>query len=189
MIKITGSIQRAFIFPAVPEITLNYYSEIIRVAQFMPYISLVHCYAANQIRAKYETQELGAYTIRIFTDLEGSIDKKAQTIAVYPIKLEDAPSIKTEANLKETIGHGLFAINAQLYKLGEQTRLEATLRLQASLQKPRGMNLMPKRVVNKIANGIAENRIKEMADGFIKNSLEAFPEWQITNQTNLSISQ
>lgn len=178
MITITGSIQRTFIFPAVPQVTLSFYSELIRVAQFMPHISLVHVYAPNQIRALYESVELGSYTIRIFTDLEGAIDRRARTISVYPVKIPAAAPIQTEANMRETVGHGLFGIDATLYELGEQTRVEATLRLQAELERPRGMNLMPKRVVNRIAQGIAQNRIREMADGFIKASTEAFPEWQ-----------
>lgn len=181
MIKLTGSIQRAFIFPAAPDITLSYYSELIRVAQFMPYISLVHTYSPHQIRALYQSIELGSYTIKIYTDLEGKIDITKQTISVYPIKIENNNPIEEKATLRETVGHGLFAINAQLFDLGSQTRIEATLRLEASLERPRGMNLMPKRVVNRLANGITSNRIKEMADGFIKNSIDFFEEWQLSN--------
>ena len=46
-----------------------------------------------------------------------------------------------------------------------------------ALEKPKAMKMMPKRVVNKIANGITQNRIREMADGFIKNSIDSFPLW------------
>jgi len=181
MIKLTGSIQRVFIFPAVPDITLIYYSELIRVAQFMPYISLVHTYAPHQIRALYESVELGSYTVKIYTDLEGKIDKSNQTISVFPIKLSNSNPIQPKASSRETIGHGLFAIEAQLFEFSGQTRIEAQLRLEAILERPRGMNLMPKRVVNRLAKGIANNRIREMADGFIKNSTEFFTEWQLSN--------
>jgi hypothetical protein len=174
MIQISGSIHRSFIFPATPSETLTFFSELIRVAQFMPHISLVHTYAPHQIRAMYESLELGSYTIRIFTDLEGAIDRQAQTISVYPVKISTAVPIKSEATLRETVGYGLFAIQAQLFDLEDQTRIEANLRLQAELEQPRGMNLMPKRVVNRIAQGITDHRLREMADGFIKASLASY---------------
>lgn len=174
MIHISGSIQRAFIFPAAVSETLTFFSELIRVAQFMPHITLVHTYAPNQIRVMYESIELGSYTIRIFTDLEGQIDRQTQTISVYPVKIPTAVPIQTEATLRETIGYGLYAIQAQLFDLGEQTRIESTLRLQASLEQPRSMGLMPKRVVNRIAQGITDHRLREMADGFIKTALDTY---------------
>jgi hypothetical protein len=147
----------------------------------MPHISLVHAFTPHQIRALYQSTELGAYTIQIITDLEGKIDAVNQTISVYPIKLKNAPPVQIQATARETMGEGLFAINAQLFDLGEQTRIEAQLRLEAALERPRSMNLMPKRVVNRLAKGITDNRIREMADGFIKNSLDHFAEWQISN--------
>lgn len=90
MINITGSITRAFVFPAIPETALIYYSDISRVAAFLPHISLVHTYAPNQIRMLYETVELGAYTIQIYSDLESSVDWDAKQLKVYPIKIETA---------------------------------------------------------------------------------------------------
>jgi hypothetical protein len=184
MIKISGSIHRSFIFPAPPPVTLAYFSEITQVARFMPHISLVHIYAPNQIRAMYETVELGAYTIRIFTDLEGRIDGQTKKISVYPVRIATAVPVQPEASLRETVGHGLFAIDAQLFDLQEQTRLEASLRLQASLERPSGMNLMPGRVVNRIAQGITDHRIREMADGFIRAAIEGFTEWQAGRMTH-----
>ena len=69
MINITGSIKRAFIFPAVPQTALTYYSDISRVTRFLPHISLIHSYDHHQIRMLYETVELGVYTIQIYSDL------------------------------------------------------------------------------------------------------------------------
>ncbi|MCL4262002.1 MAG: hypothetical protein KJ069_02245 [Anaerolineae bacterium] len=174
MIQISGSIQRSFIFPATTSETLTFFSELIRVTQFMPHVTLVHTYTPDQIRVLYESVELGSYTIRIYIDLEGRIDRQAQTISVLPIKIPTAVPIKPEATIRETVGHGLFGIEAQLFDLEDQTRIEANLRLQAELEQPRGMNLMPKRVVNRIAQGITDHRLREMADGFIKAALAAY---------------
>ena len=182
MIKITGSIKRAFIFPAMPQIALDYYSDLSRIAEFLPHISLVHTYSVNQIRMLYESIELGTYTIQIYSDLESHIDWEKQFLHVYPVKIETAVPIKAEKSVRHTTGHGLFAIDAQFFDLGQQTRVEYTIQLKGELERPLGMRLMPKRVVNRIAKSITSSRIREIADGFIKRSTDAFPAWQAQNQ-------
>ena len=182
MIDIIGSITRAFVFPATPQVALTYYSDISRVADFLPHISVVHVYAHDQIRMLYETVELGTYTIRIFSDLESNVDLENSLLKVYPVKIPEAPTIQSETTMRQTTGNGLFAIDTQFYDMGEQTRVEYTIRLKAELERPLGMRLMPKRVVNRIAQSITDGRVREIADGFIKESVEAFPQWQANNQ-------
>jgi hypothetical protein len=182
MINLTGSINRAFIFPALPKAALTYYSDISRVAAFLPHIHLVHAYNHHQIRMLYETVELGTYTIQIYSDLECSVDWDNMLLKVYPVKIETAAPIKPETSLRHSTGTGLFGIDTQFYDLGEQTRIEYTIRLKAELERPLGMRLMPKRVVSRIAQGITDGRVREIADGFIKKSMDAFPEWQTNNQ-------
>ncbi|MCC6605938.1 MAG: hypothetical protein IT327_22210 [Anaerolineae bacterium] len=182
MINITGSIKRAFVFPAIPETALTYYSDISRVAAFLPHISLVHTYAPNQIRMLYETVELGTYTIQIYSDLECTVDLAAKQLQVYPVKIETAAPIQAETSMRHTTGSGLFAIDTQFFDLGSQTRIEYTIRLKADLERPLGMRLMPKRVVNRIAQSITDGRVREIADGFIKESMDAFPGWEATYQ-------
>lgn len=182
MINITGSIKRAFVFPALPQIALAYYSDISRVTQFLPHISLVHTYAPNQIRMLYKTVELGAYTIQIYSDLESSVDWEKMILHVYPVKLETAVPVQAETSMRQTTGQGLFAIDTRFFDLGNQTRVEYVIQLKAELERPLGMRLMPKRVVNRIAQSITDERVREIADGFIKESVDAFPEWQASNQ-------
>lgn len=76
----------------------------------------------------------------------------------------------------------MFAIETQFFDLGPQTRIEYTIRLKAELERPLGMRLMPKRVVNRIAQSITDGRVREIADGFIKESMDAFPAWEATYQ-------
>lgn len=182
MINIIGSIKRAFVFPAISETALTYYSDISRVAAFLPHISLVHTYAPNQIRMMYETVELGAYTIQIYSDLECSVDWDAKQLKVYPVRIETAAPIESETSMRHSTGSGLFAIDTQFFDLGAQTRIEYTIRLKADLERPLGMRLMPKRVVNRIAQSITDGRVREIADGFIKESMDAFPQWEATYQ-------
>jgi len=182
MINITGSIKRAFVFPAIPKVALIYYSDISRVAEFLPHITLIHTYAENQIRMLYETVELGAYTIQIYSDLESRVDWDKMALQVYPVKIETAPPIEPETSVRHTKGSGLFAIDTQFFDMKDQTRVEYTIRLQAEMERPLGMRLMPKRVVKRIAQSITDERVKEIADGFIKSSIEGFPEWESQNQ-------
>ena len=187
MINITGSIKRAFVFPAIPQIALSYYSDISRITEFLPHISLVHTYKQNQIRILYETVELGAYTIQIYSDLESNVNEDEMTLHVYPVKIETATAITAEASGRHSAGHGLFAIDSQFFDMGNQTRVEYVIRLQAELERPLGMRLMPKRVVKRIAQSITDERIREIADGFIKASVDAFPNWQ--SNTNHRVSK
>ena len=174
MIKITGSIKRSFIFPAIATDAMAYYCQIERIIQFLPHISLVHKYSEDQLRVLYQSQELGTYTIRIYSDLGCELDHSEKAISVFPIKLPEAPEIPTTATMRETSGHGLFAIDAKFFALGEKTRVEYIIRMQGELERPAGMKLMPRRVVNKIARSITENRIREIADGFIQQSVTAY---------------
>ena len=182
MINITGSIKRAFVFPAIPEVALTYYSDLSRVTEFLPHIDLVHAYAHNQIRMLYETVELGAYTIQIYSDLESSVDWENMLLHVYPVKIETAAPVQSDTSMRHTTGSGLFAIDTQFFDLGHQTRIEYAIRLKAELARPLGMRLMPKRVVKRIAQSITNERIREIADGFIKASVDAFPEWEANYQ-------
>lgn len=182
MINITGSITRAFVFPALPEVALAYYSDLSRVAEFLPHISLVHTYAYNQIRMLYETVELGAYTIQIYSDLESSVDWEKMLLHVYPVKIETAVPVESDTSIRHSTGSGLFAIDTQFFDLGSQTRIEYAIRLHAELERPLGMRLMPKRVVKRIAQSITDERVREIADGFIKQSVAAFPEWKANYQ-------
>ena len=184
MLNLTGAITRSFLFPAPIDLTICYYSELIRMVHLMPYITLVHTYTPNQVRVLYETVELGSYTIRIYTDLESQVLPDHGGIEIYPVELATAVPIKAKATMRESVGQGLFSLSAQFFDLGHQTRIEYTIKMQSELKRPRGMRLMPKRVVNRIAQGITENRTREIIDGFIKESLDAFPQWLAEQEAN-----
>jgi hypothetical protein len=152
------------------------------VAEFLPHISLIHIYTPSQIRILYETVELGAYTIQIYSDLESTVNWEKMLLRVYPVKIETAAPIQPETSIRHSTGSGLFAIDTQFFDLGHQTRIEYIIRLKAELQRPLGMRLMPKRVVKRIAQSITDERVREIADGFIKQSVAAFPEWEANYQ-------
>ncbi len=182
MIEITGSITRTFILPSEPAPALTFFDDITRVIEFTPNISLVHAYSQDQIRTLYESEELGTYKIRIYSDLQIDRNWNDHVLDVYSVKIPAAVPIEPEATNRTTTGFGTFSIQVKLFDLGDQTRIEFTNRLQAKLLRPTGMRLMPKRVVNRIAKGIAESRNRDIADGFIKNAIENYTEWLNQNQ-------
>ncbi len=181
MIKVTGSIKRAFIFPANYCTALFYYSELERITQFMPHINLVELYEPNQIRVLYKTLELGSYVIRIFCDLHSTVNLDDQTLLLQPTNMYQP--VESKASVNTTTGQGVFSLKAKFFELDElQTRIEYEIKLDAGLPRPLGMRLMPRRVVNRIASNITDSRIREIADGFIEDSVAAFPEWAAQNQ-------
>ena len=182
MINITGSITRTFILPSEPAPVLIFFDDIARVLEFVPHITLVHTYSPNQLRTLYESEELGTYKIRIYSDLQIERNWDEYILDIYSAKIETAVPIEPEANMRETTGYGLFSIQVKLFDLGDQTRIEFTNKLHAELIRPKGMRLMPKRVVNRIAKGIAESRNREIADGFIENAIANYTAWLKENQ-------
>lgn len=185
MIAISGTITRTFILPSPPAPALIFFNDINRVIDLIPHITLVHTYSRDEIRALYESQELGSYTIRIYSDLAIERRWDENILEVYSAKIPTAVPIEPSATMRETTGYGIFTIQVQLYDLGDQTRIEFTNKLQAQLLSPKGMSLMPKRVISRIAQGITENRNKEIADGFIKNAIESYTQWLVLNEENI----
>jgi len=182
MMKLTGSIKRAFIFPADSTTALSYYSNLHHIIQFMPHINLVEAYDGHQIRVLYKTQELGSYTIRIYCDLQSTAVPDQLKLNLEP--LDTYPPVEAKASVNSTTGQGLFKLTAHFFDLEEQSRVEYEIELAANLPRPLGMRLMPRRVVNRIANNITESRIREIADGFIESTVDAFPAWLAESQNN-----
>lgn len=179
MIKVIGSIERDFTFPGEPASALNYYSELERIAQYMPHIELVEVYNSHQIRVLYATTELGSYDINIYCDLQCKIDTADNTFTLLP--LEGREEVPAKATLNSTMGQGMFALQARFTPNGAVSHVDYIIQLKAMLPRPLGMRLMPRRVVNRIAQNITDSRIREIADGFISDSVAAYPAWQKVN--------
>lgn len=182
MLTVTGSVDRTFEFPADPKTTVTYYHNLKRLVAYLPHITLLHAYHDNHISLKYEAEELQAYTIIIYCDLHARIDADTNHLLIRPVRPENP--VPAEATLSATQGQGLFAMETKFTAIAaELTRIDYTLQLQAKLPRPRGMRLMPRRIVNRITDQITNGRVLEIADGFITQSIAAFPAWQAANPT------
>ncbi len=183
MITLNGTVQRRFHFPADPLTTLIYFSELSRVTLLLPHISVVETYSNDKVRIRYQTVELGAYTINIYCDLECTYDIDKQSITIEP--LEDCEAVEVASTLNATTGYGYYTSSAFLFEEDGGTGIDYSFQFKSTLQRPRGLRMMPKRVVDRIAHSISLGRVEEIADGFMENALEAFGDWLAAQDTGL----
>lgn len=185
MIKLDGLAKRTYTFPTDPAIALSYFSNLNRIAQFLPHISVEEEFGPNKLRMVYQSIELGAYTITIVTDIESRVDEASFTIHTVPLDPDLYDEVWEEATLNTTLGQGQFSSTAVFSPLDDgQTHIDYQLAMTANLPRPRGLRMMPGRVINRIVNSISQGRINEIADGFMTSAIEAFPAWLAKQPTN-----
>jgi len=172
MITLNGTVQRTFSFPADPLTTLVYFSDLSRVARLLPHISVVETYSSETVRIRFQTVELGAYTINIYCDLELQANLDNHTITIRP--LAGCQDVEADATLNATTGYGYYTSTARLAPADDGTTIFYQFQFQSKLIRPRGLRMVPKRVVDRIAQSISSGRVQEIADGFMESALEAF---------------
>lgn len=183
MLSLNGSIHRQFFFPADLLTTLIYFSDLSRVVYSLPHINLEEEYSNNKVRIRYQTVELGAYTINIYCDLALDVEIDRSIIKVYP--LAGYPEVSGSATLNATTGYGYYSSLAVLTPQEGGTAIDYQLKFESKLPRPRGLRMMPKRVVDRIAQSISIGRVEEIADGFMKNAIDVFDEWFTRQDHNL----
>lgn len=175
MIKLNGAAQREFQFCTDVDCALQYFGVLSQMIQHLPHIELIEEYSPTEVRVRYSSLELGAYTINIITDLELIADPDNQSIFIRPLKGKDP--VKGEASLNSTIGYGYFTSAAYLEDCADGTFIDFRLKIAANLPRPRGLRMMPGRVVNRIASSVSQGRVNEIIDGFMENAVDSFPAW------------
>jgi hypothetical protein len=91
--------------------------------------------------------------------------------------LAGCQEVESEATLNATTGYGYYASSAKLYPEDGGTGIDYHFQFQSKLQRPRGLRMVPKRVVDRIAQSISLGRVEEIAEGFMENAVEAFYDW------------
>ncbi len=175
MIRVLGSTTLSFMFPAERETAYRYYLEMSRVAQFLPHIHLISANGNNTFRLAYETTEVGAYHIRILCDVQAVTDSNHEVLTFEPV--QHPPNIQPKSGFNSALTRGFYHSKSRFFAEGDQTRIEYHLDIQADLPTPHALKIVPAAVLNKISQNITNWRIKEIADGFIENSIAAFPQW------------
>lgn len=174
MIRVAGSARRSFIFPAELPLAYAYYADIGRVLSYLPHICLARTYGPDRLRLLYHSTELGIYQIRIFADVQTLLED-GPVLRVHP--LDRQPPVQPQSGAHSAMSQGYFTSQSIFHDMGNQTRIEYNLRLRADLPTPLSLRVMPGLIVDGITKSITNIRIREIAEGFIDRSIDAFPHW------------
>lgn len=179
MIKIASSVKIAFMFPADIDTAFTYYSDIPKMVGHLRHIDLAPTETAqeNEFRLWYHTTELGRYHIHVFCDVRLELDTKNHIIYLNP--MQGFPPVETKVTLNSTTTRGYYSSEGRFFAAGQSnTRIEYTLQLKATPPKPKGMQLIPNKIVDSVAQNITTTRMREIADSFIESSVQEFPLWR-----------
>lgn len=174
MIKVVGSSRRSFVFPAELPLAYAYYGDVGRLLNYLPHICLVRAYGPDRFRLLYSSTELGAYNIRIYADVQTTLEE-GWVVRVHPLSGHEP--VAAQAGVHSSMAQGSFTSTSVFKDEGSQTRIEYSLQLQAQLPLPLGLRFMPGGMVNRIASSITKMRIRDIVQGFIERSVDAFPHW------------
>ena len=185
MITLNGTVHRQFFFPADPLTSMVYFSDLSRATFHLPHITLVETYTDNRVRIRYQTVEIGAYTINIYCDLELTVDVANKIIRIDP--LAGCATVENNSTLNATTGYGFYTSTARLTPAEDDgTNIDYQFHFQSKLERPRGLRMMPRRIVDRIAQSISLGRVEEIADGFMESATEAFPDWLAKQKRSLT---
>lgn len=177
MLKVAGSAKLSFVFPARRAIAYAFYSNMDRLAKYLTHIEMADKYSDYEYRMLYQSTELGTYHLSIFCDVRMELPPGNRVIRL--VSVENMPPVETKLTVNSTTGRGFFSSEASFHEEGkDETRIEFQMNLGANLPRPLGMRFMPGRMVDNIANGITNRRLREIMQGFLDDSLADFPAWE-----------
>jgi hypothetical protein len=179
MIKIASSVKIAFMFPADIDTAFTYYSDIPRMVGHLKHIDLAPTESTpnDEFRLWYHTTKLGRSHVHVYCGVRLELDYKNRIIFLQP--MEGFPPVQTKVTVNSTTTRGYYSSEGRFLVAGpDSTRIEYTLQLQATPPKPKGMQIVPGRIVDAVAQNITSTRMKEIAESFIDKSVQEFPLWR-----------
>lgn len=174
MIEVAGSASCSFVFPAELPIAYAFYGDVGRLLNYLPHICLVRAYGPDRFRLLYSSLELGSYRIRIYADVQTTLEE-GWVLRVHP--LEGYTPVAAQAGMRATTAQGRFSSCSVFRGASGETAIEYSLKLYARLPSPLGLRFMPGAMVDRIAKSITNMRIREITEGFVERSTDAFPHW------------
>ena len=171
-IKIDGFTRRSFIFPAGLERAFAYYSDLDRIFTWLPHISVIEKYSKDVYRLQYSTMEMGVIRVRIICDIQATLDNETHLLRLLPLERPD--QIELNFGLHSIQTQGFYSSESRFTTAGDHTRIDYSLRIQASLPTPMATLYMPSSIRNSVASRITTWRIAEIAEGFIERSINRF---------------
>lgn len=173
MIKLIGQVKRSFEFPAELEQTFTYFSDVPRLIGYLPYITLQHQQENGDIRVRFSSTELASYQFNVICDFQVILDDATYVLEIRPV--DNLPAIQPVSTANSTTARGYFACLATFTPaVSGHTQIDYTIEINGKVPRPKGLRFMPGAVINRVAKSIANGRLKEIADGFVENTTEAF---------------
>ena len=173
MIRLDGSRQLTFKFPADRPTTFDFYSTTVaELVRFLPHIEMVKSFTPDHALLAYQARELAAYDIQMVCEVGMEFDRPNWTIRIAT--RENGVRIKPTASMGHSLGWGWYESESRLEEADDHTLVHFSLKLSGELPTPTTMRVMPGRAVNSIANAITGQRIEEIAKGFIERSIAAY---------------
>jgi hypothetical protein len=121
----------------------------------------------------YNTTELGIYRVNIFCDVQMGVDPVRNRLLIQPLHNGYSPT-KSSFGLYSLTGQGYYSSESIFSADGDQTAIDYKLYIHANLPVPLALRPMPEKVISKIANEITHWRMREIADGFMQRTIQAF---------------
>lgn len=173
MIKIAGRTSDSFIFPADQTTAYRYLSNVPRLFELMPYISLESVNSPTEIRARYSSTELKSYLFNVYCDVQVVLDPDEVYLKIVPA--DRLPAIVTEARLSSASARGYFSGEVTFFEMEvDETLVEYKLQMEAQLPRPTGLRMMPGRVIERIAHSVTNGRMQEISQAFAQNVVASY---------------
>jgi hypothetical protein len=125
----------------------------------------------------YHTTELGLYQVKVYCDLRAELDNQTRTLRILSQPNGFAP-VKTGVSMYGLTGLGEYSSLSTFRESGDHTEIDYHLKLEFGVPAPLALRLLPQGALESLANSIANHRIVEIAEGFIRRSIQDFMENQ-----------
>lgn len=167
-----ASAVRSFLFPAELPAAFAFLGDVRRSFACLPYISVAASYSEDQYRLHYRALEAGFYWVDIFCDVQ--VIREEDPCSLRIRSLHGRPPVKTAARWNAMTCQGSYESQSLFYQDGENTRVDFSIQLAASLPVPVTLRLVPPALVSKSTHNILQLRIEEVSSGFIEQSIRAY---------------
>jgi hypothetical protein len=172
MIPMAGSAERSFLFPAELPAAFAFLGDVKRSVACLPYISIADSYSEDQFRLHYRALEAGFYWVDIFCDVQVIREESPCTLTIRT--LAGRPPVKSAARWNAMTCQGTYESKSLFSQVGDNTRVDFSIRLAANLPVPVTLRLVPPALVSKSTHNILQLRIEEVSSGFIDRSIRAY---------------
>jgi hypothetical protein len=105
-----------------------------RLVSYIRHIEIDRTFSDYEYRLYYHSLELGTNHFHVYCDVRLDCPPGHHIVRIVPI--ENLPAIKPKSTLNTTTARGYYSSEATFHDMGNQTRIEYKLSLQADLPLP-----------------------------------------------------